>query len=121
MCNRRILRKPSSILGLLIQWKRKRKTKSSVCGNWDSGCHFISEAGEASTASYRGSCLVPPCVKFRKVAGTEQDAFSQYEFNFSTKISLKDIYFIAQNQAGDTNSSAWCANVDCRAGGACHG
>jgi hypothetical protein len=83
-----------------------------VCGKWGSGCHFICEAVEASTALHRGSCLVPPCIKFREAAGTEQDAFSQNQFNFPAKISLEDIYFITQNQAGDTNSSAWCADVD---------
>ena len=89
-----------------------------MCGKWDSACHFISEAVEASTASHRGSCLVPPCINFREAADTERDAFSQNQFNFSTKISLKDIYFIAQNQDGDTNSSAWCGDADRRAGGA---
>jgi hypothetical protein len=74
------------------------KTKSNLCGKWDSRCRFISEAVEASTASYRGSCLVPPCIEFREAAGTERDAFAQNQFNFSPKVSLKDIYRVFQKE-----------------------
>lgn len=88
-----------------------------MCGRLDSGCYF-SEAVEAWAASHRGSCLVPPFINFREAAGSEQDAFSQNQFKFSTEISLKDIYNIDKNRAGDTHRSAWCANVDRRAGGA---
>jgi hypothetical protein len=57
-------------------------------------------------------------VLFYEAAGTEQDALLLNQFSLSTKGPLRDLYSIAENQSGYTNSSAWRANFDRRTGGA---
>ena len=50
--------------------------------------------------------FIPNHINFNDQTGTQQDALSRNQLHISTKIALKDLYSIPENQPVYTNRSA---------------
>jgi len=61
--------------------------------------------------------LVSYHIKFYDQPGTKMNALSLSQLHFSTKISLKSLYPMAQNQNINTNMFVWHAKFDWNSSG----